>query len=45
MIFNMRSLTSMKEMQKLAGRIATLSKSLSCVGNKFIHFIVTLKKS
>jgi hypothetical protein len=40
----MRSPTSVKEVQQLTGRIAALSRFLSCAGEKSIHFFSTLKK-
>jgi hypothetical protein len=43
-IINMRSPTSMKEVQQLTGRITTLSRFLSCAGEKFCHFFAALKK-
>jgi hypothetical protein len=43
-IIEMRSPTSVKEVQQLTGRIAALSRFLSCAGEKSIHFFSTLKK-
>ncbi|GAU31520.1 hypothetical protein TSUD_332960 [Trifolium subterraneum] len=43
-IINMRSPTSVKEVQQLTGRIAALSRFLSCAGEKAFHFFSTLKK-
>lgn len=43
-ITDMRSQTLMKEMQQLMTRITTLSRFLSCAGDKFIRFFATLKK-
>ncbi|GAU40790.1 hypothetical protein TSUD_348870 [Trifolium subterraneum] len=44
-IINMRSPTSVKEVQQLTGRIVALSKFLSCSGEKACHFFATLRKS
>ncbi|GAU38036.1 hypothetical protein TSUD_274380 [Trifolium subterraneum] len=44
-IINMRSPTSVKEVQQLIGRIATLSRFLLCAGEKACHFFATLRKS
>ncbi|GAU16655.1 hypothetical protein TSUD_326050 [Trifolium subterraneum] len=44
-IINMRSPTSVKEVQQLTGRIAALSRFLSCSGEKACHFFATLRKS
>ncbi|GAU33358.1 hypothetical protein TSUD_364830 [Trifolium subterraneum] len=44
-IINMRSPTSVKEVQQLTGRITALSRFLSCSGEKACHFFSTLKKS
>ncbi|MCI55802.1 hypothetical protein A2U01_0077053, partial [Trifolium medium] len=44
-IIDMRSPTSVKEVQQLTGRIAALSRFLSCAGEKAFHFFATLKKS
>jgi hypothetical protein len=44
-IIDMRSPTSIKEVQQLTGRIAALSRFLSCAGEKTFHFFSTLKKS
>ncbi|KAK2397192.1 hypothetical protein QL285_058795 [Trifolium repens] len=44
-IIDMRSPTSVKEVQQLTGRIAALSRFLSCAGEKAFHFFSTLKKS
>ncbi|GAU22916.1 hypothetical protein TSUD_326890 [Trifolium subterraneum] len=44
-IINMRSPTSVKEVQQLTGRIAALSRFLSCSGEKTCHFFATLRKS
>jgi hypothetical protein len=41
----MKSLTSIKEVQQLTGRIAALSRFLSCAGEKAFHFFSTLRKS
>lgn len=41
----MRSLTFVKEVQQLTERLVSLSRFLSCVGDKSIHFFVTIKKS
>ncbi|KAK2425775.1 hypothetical protein QL285_024519 [Trifolium repens] len=43
-IINMRSPTSVKEVQQLTGRIAALSRFLSCAGEKSCHFFSALKK-
>ncbi|GAU30548.1 hypothetical protein TSUD_65580 [Trifolium subterraneum] len=42
-IIDMRSPTSVKEVQQLTGRIAALSRFLSCAGEKAFHFFATLK--
>ncbi|MCH80183.1 gag-pol polyprotein [Trifolium medium] len=42
-IIDMRSPTSVKKVQQLTGRIAALSKFLSCVGEKAFHIFATLK--
>ncbi|GAU44606.1 hypothetical protein TSUD_240980 [Trifolium subterraneum] len=42
-IISMRSPTSLKEVQQLTGRIAALSRFLSCAGEKAFHFFSTLK--
>jgi hypothetical protein len=42
---DMRSPTSVKEVQQLTGRIAALSRFLSCAGEKAFHFFSTLRKS
>ncbi|GAU43828.1 hypothetical protein TSUD_399210 [Trifolium subterraneum] len=44
-IIDMRSPTSVKEVQQLTGRIAALSRFLSCSGEKACHFFATLRKS
>lgn len=44
-IIDMRILTSVKHVQKLTGRITSLSNSLSCAGDKSIHFFITINKS
>ncbi|GAU32939.1 hypothetical protein TSUD_153560 [Trifolium subterraneum] len=44
-IINMRSPTTVKEVQQLTGRIAALSRFLSCADEKSFHFFTTLKKS
>jgi ribonuclease HI len=44
-IIDMRSPTSVKEVQQLTGRIAALSRFLSCAGEKAFHFFSTLRKS
>ncbi|GAU38581.1 hypothetical protein TSUD_322580 [Trifolium subterraneum] len=44
-IINMRSPTSVKEVQQLTGRITALSRFLSCTGEKACHFFATLRKS
>ncbi|GAU27754.1 hypothetical protein TSUD_215650 [Trifolium subterraneum] len=44
-IMDMRSPTSVKEVQQLTWRITALSRSLSCVGEKAFHFFATLKSS
>jgi hypothetical protein len=44
-IIDMRSPTSIKEVQQLTGRIAALSRFLSCAGEKAFHFFSTLRKS
>jgi hypothetical protein len=43
-IINMRSPTSVKEVQQLTGRIAALSRFLSCAGERSCHFFAALKK-
>ncbi|MCH90339.1 gag-pol polyprotein, partial [Trifolium medium] len=40
----MRSPASTKEVQQFTGRIAALSRFLSCTGEKACHFFVTLKQ-
>ncbi|GAU24437.1 hypothetical protein TSUD_364210 [Trifolium subterraneum] len=40
---DMRSPTSVKEVQQLTGRITALSRFLSCAGEKAFHFFATLK--
>ncbi|GAU10592.1 hypothetical protein TSUD_418170 [Trifolium subterraneum] len=42
-IIDMRSPTSVKEVQQLTGRITALSRFLSCAGEKAFHFFATLK--
>jgi hypothetical protein len=44
-IIYMRSPTSVKEVQQLTGRIAALSKFLSCAGEMTLYFFSTLRKS
>ncbi|GAU44771.1 hypothetical protein TSUD_138830 [Trifolium subterraneum] len=44
-IIKMRSPTSVKEVQQLTGRIAALSRFLSCSGEKACHFFATLRKN
>ncbi|MCI57467.1 hypothetical protein A2U01_0078718, partial [Trifolium medium] len=44
-IIDMRSPSSIKEVQQLTGRIATLSRFLSCTGEKAFHFFATLRKN
>jgi hypothetical protein len=44
-IIEMRNPTSAKEVQQLTGRIAVLSRFLSCAGEKAFHFFSTLRKS
>lgn len=44
-IIDMRSPISVKEVQQLTSRIASLSQLLSCAGDKFIHFFAATKKS
>jgi hypothetical protein len=44
-IIDMRSPTSVKEVHQLTGRIAALSRFLSCAGEKVFHFFSTLRKS
>ncbi|PNX63328.1 hypothetical protein L195_g061572, partial [Trifolium pratense] len=44
-IIDMRSPTSVKEVQKLTGRIAALSRFLSCAGEKGFHFFTSQKKN
>ncbi|MCH92567.1 hypothetical protein A2U01_0013507 [Trifolium medium] len=41
----MRSPSSVKEVQQLTGRIAALSRFLSCAGEKAFHFFTTLRKN
>ncbi|KAK2371898.1 hypothetical protein QL285_073098 [Trifolium repens] len=43
-IINMRSPASVKEVQQLTGRIAALSRFLSCAGERSCHFFAALKK-
>jgi hypothetical protein len=43
-IIKMRSPASVKEVQQLTGRIAALSRFLSCAGEKSCHFFAALKK-
>jgi hypothetical protein len=43
-IIDMRSPTSVKEVQRLTGRIAALSRFLSCAGEKSFHLFSTLRK-
>ncbi|WJX68109.1 hypothetical protein P8452_52511 [Trifolium repens] len=40
----MRSPVSAKEVQQLTGRIAALSRFLSCAGERSVHFFTTLRK-
>ncbi|GAU32151.1 hypothetical protein TSUD_68220 [Trifolium subterraneum] len=42
-IIDMRSPTSVKEVQQITGRIAALSRFLSCAREKAFHFFATLK--
>ncbi|GAU37228.1 hypothetical protein TSUD_375300 [Trifolium subterraneum] len=44
-IIDMRSPTSVKEVQQLTGRIAALSRFFSCSGEKACHLFPTLRKS
>ncbi|XP_045791855.1 uncharacterized protein LOC123886594 [Trifolium pratense] len=44
-IIDMRSPTSVKEVQTLTGRIAALSRFLSCAGEKGFHFFTSLRKN
>lgn len=44
-IINMKSPTSIKEVQQLTRRLAALSRFLSCVDDKSIHLFVVIKKS
>jgi hypothetical protein len=44
-IIDMRSPTSVKEVQQLTGRIAALSRFLSGAGEKAFHFLSTLRKT
>ncbi|XP_045797595.1 uncharacterized protein LOC123891742 [Trifolium pratense] len=44
-IIDMRSPTSVKEVQTLTGRIAALSRFLSCAGEKGFHFFASLRKN
>ncbi|MCI47657.1 hypothetical protein A2U01_0068899, partial [Trifolium medium] len=41
----MRSPSSVKEVQQLTGRIAVLSRFLSCAGEKTFHFFTSLRKN
>jgi len=43
-IINMRSPSSIKEVQIVTGRLAALSRFLSCVGNKAFSFFASIKK-
>jgi hypothetical protein len=43
-IIDMRSPTTVKEVQLLTGRITALSRFLSCAGERSFHFFSTLKK-
>ena len=43
-IIDMRSMTSICEVQQLSGRLAALSRFLSCAREKSIHFFATIKK-
>src|ERR1051325_10307850 len=43
-IIDMRSPTSVREVQQLTGRLAALSRFLSCAGDKSIHFFSAIKK-
>jgi hypothetical protein len=43
-IINMRSPTKVKEVQQLTGRIAALSRFLSCASERAFHFFASLKK-
>lgn len=44
-IINMRSPTSVKEVQQLTCRLAALSQFISCAGDKSIHLFVAIKIS
>ena len=44
-IIDMRSPTTKKEVQQLTGRLAALSRFLSCAGDKSIHFFTAIRKS
>ncbi|PNX71103.1 hypothetical protein L195_g026974, partial [Trifolium pratense] len=44
-IIDMRSPSSVKEVQQLTGKIVVLSRFLSCAGEKAFHFFTSLKKS
>ncbi|PNX78768.1 gag-pol polyprotein, partial [Trifolium pratense] len=44
-IIDMRSPSSIKEVQQLIGRIAALSRFLSCSGEKAFHFFSSLRKN
>lgn len=44
-IIDMRSSTSIKEVQQLTWRLTSLSRFISCAGDKSIHFFVAIKKS
>lgn len=44
-IINMRSLSTLKEVQQLTGYLVALSHFLSCVGDKSINFFATMRKS
>jgi hypothetical protein len=43
-IINMRSLSNFKEVQQLTERLTTLSRFLSCAGDKAFSFFASIKK-
>jgi hypothetical protein len=43
-IINMRSPSSIKEVQQLTGRLAALSRFLSCAGDKAFSFFASIRK-
>jgi hypothetical protein len=43
-IINMRSPSNIKEVQQLTGRLAALSRFLSCAGDKAFTFFASIKK-